>query len=269
MLLVRKTIIRPLLLVVTACACGSAQGPATAAVAPRIIIDLPDNISPASVWIRYVLDGPEGTGGKISRGGTLKAEPNSQHFIPAVFGDAPARYARVVIYAQGCKFATYDLDLGSGSDVTEHFQCVPLPTKTVHGFLNIKKTPSRTYSDKRLDVVGYLDGMWVCDFLPQQRRGATLIEAGSCLDSDIQLGTIGKTDPGSSGAFEITIPDFTRDPVFDRFAQNGKFGFIELALEDKNRERIVTTIKAADRPELGLNVQKDYSDPVQFVPVRP
>jgi hypothetical protein len=266
--LVHRTVVRPLLVIVAACTCGFAQEASTAAVAPRIIINLPGNIPPGAVWVRYALYGPEGSGGRISGGNTIKAEPNLGHYISAVFGGAPARNAKVVIYAPGCQFATYDLDLGNGADITQQFQCEPLPIKNVHGFLGPKEIPSNTYlTDNKLDVAGYLDGMWVCSFFLQQRRGASLIEGGSCLGSDIPLGIVGEINPARGGIFEMTIPDFTRDPAFERFVRDGRFDVIELALKEKKIGRILATIKADERPELGLNVQDDYRDPVIFTRV--
>ena len=52
------------------------------------------------------------------------------------------------------------------------------------------------------------------------------VEAGSCLGSAIPLGTVGQLDPARKGIFEMTIPDFTRDPVFGKFARQEKFGVI-------------------------------------------
>jgi hypothetical protein len=255
----------PLLVFVAACSCAFAQI-GTAALAPRIIINLPHNISPRVIWVRYALYGPVGSGGAISTGDTLEADSNFRHYISAVFGGAPARYAKVVVYAPGCNFATYDLDLASGSDVSEQFRCEPLGTKTVHGFINQKAIPSNTYlTDKKLDVVGYLDGMWVCSFLLQlPRTSQPHIEAGSCLGSDIPLGTVGEINPGRGGHFNMTIPDFTGDPVFDSFKRHGRFGVIELALKEKKIGRVLATIKTENGPELGINVQHDYRNPVIF-----
>jgi len=70
-----------------------------------------------------------------------------------------------VMYARGCQFATYDLDLGSGSYITEQFQREPLSTKTLHAFLSPNDIPSNThFAEKKIDVIGYLDGDWVCRF---------------------------------------------------------------------------------------------------------
>lgn len=235
--------------------------------APRIIINLPDSISPESVWIRYALYGPEGSGGRISTGGMAK--DGSGHLeIPALFDGVAAQKAKIVVYAPGCQFGIYDSDRISGSDISLRFQCEPLPTKMVHSFLAPTEIPSNTYlSEKKLDIAGYLDGNWACDFFLQHRLGSTVTEAGSCLGSDIPLGRIGEINPAYGGTFDITIPDFTRDPVFDRFANHGKFGVIELALKEKNIGHSLGTITANAAPELGLNIQTKYQDPVVFTRV--
>jgi hypothetical protein len=265
---VKRRVAYSLLVTVAAGVCGFTQEAGNAVLGPRIVINLPDNIPPEVVWVRYTLYGPEGSGGRISRGDTLKAESNSRHYISALFGGAPAQHAKVVIYASGCRFATYDLDVGSVSDITEQFQCDPLPTKTVHGFLRPDEIPTNIDpAEKKLDIAGYLDGGWVCDFFLQLRRESTIIEAGSCLGSDIPLGTLGELDLARKGIFEITIPDFTCDPVLGRFARQGEFGVIELALKEKRIGRSLGTIKADNSPKLGLNVQDKYLDPVIFTTV--
>lgn len=231
-----------------------------AVTAPRITIKLPDNVPADAVWVRYALYGREG--GRISRGDTL--EPTASHFeIFAVVGAAPAQEARVVLYAPGCQFAVFDINIDG--DVVGQFRCEALPTKTVHGYLDPKKIPSNTFSaDKKLDIDGYFTADWVCGLFLQPRRGAN-IGGGSCLGSGMRLGTIGQIDPAEGGKFNITIPDFTRDPVFHK---TGGFGVIQLSLNERKLGRPLATIKAADSPELGLNVQIEYPDPVVFTRIR-
>jgi len=262
---VRRRIAYPIFLIVAAYTAGFAQNPGTASIAPRITIYVPGHIPAEVVWMRYAMYGQEGSGARISQGEMLKAEPNFRHYISAVFGGAPARYAKIVIYAPGCQFAAYDLDLESGSDITEQFRCDSLPTRTVHGFMRPGKIPSNTYlAEKKLDIAAYEDGSWVCRFFFQPRPEATIIQVGSCLGSEIPLGTVGEIDPARGGNFEITIPDFTRDPVFDKFGEHGKFGVIDLALREKKIGRVLATIKPEDGPERGLNVQDEYRELLTF-----
>lgn len=206
--------------------------------------------------------------GKISSGEALRTESNSRHYITALYAGTAARHARLRIYAPGCQFAIYDLDLGSDFEITKQFQCNPLSTKTVHGFLHPDEVPSRidVAAEKKLDMAGYLDGNWVCEFFFQPWPEST-IEGRSFLGSDIPLGTVGQFDPAHNGIFEMTIPDFTRDPAFRRFTRQGKLDVIELALKEKKSGRSLGTIKADNGAELGLNVQDEYRDPVIFTTV--
>src|SRR5215469_7872125 len=250
----RSGIVFPLLVLVAVCTAGLAQSRSTTAIAPRIMIYPPGHIPPQVVWMRYAMYGPEGSG-RISQGETLRAEPNYRPYISAVFNGAPARYAKIVIYASGCQFAAYDFNLESGSDITEKFRCDSLPTRTVHGFLAPDKIPSNTYlAEKKLDIAAYEDGSWICRFFLQLRQEATTIQAGSCLGSDVPLGLVGEIDPARGGNFEITIPDFTRDPVFDKFGEQGKFGVIGLSLREKKIGHVLATIKPNDSPEHGLKI---------------
>ena len=239
-----------------------------AAAAPRILIELPDNLPSDAVWIRYLLSGPG------SRAAVAKREPNLRHYdIDAMIGGTPAQHAKIVVYAPGCQFKAYNIDLDGTSDISEHFECNSLPTKTVHGFLPPAQIPSSIFpAEKTLAISGELEPDWVCDFFLQQRRGAAVIMAGSCLGAGIPLGRVGDLDPANGGAFEITIPDFTGDPLFkgtDEIPRGGNFGVIELVIQDKRIGRVLGAIKPENAgPESGLNVQNEYPEPVKFTTVR-
>lgn len=261
---VHKAIVFPFLVVLAICTVGFAQSPRTTAIAPRITIYLPGDIPPQVVWMRYAMYGLEGSG-RISQGAILAADPNYRHYISAMFDGAPARYAKIVIYAPGCQFAAYDLDLESGSDIAEQFRCDSLPSRTVHGFLDPDKIPSNTFlAEKKLDIAAYQDGGWICRFFLESRREESTIQGGSCLGSEVPLGLVGEIDPARGGSFEVTIPDFTRDPVFDKFGEHGKFGVIGLFLREKKLERVLAVIKPNDGPERGLNIQDEYRKPLTF-----
>jgi hypothetical protein len=63
-----------------------------AATAPRIIVELPDNIPSDAVWIRYLLSGPRSTAAIVKR------EPNlRQYVIDARIGVEPAQHAHCAI----------------------------------------------------------------------------------------------------------------------------------------------------------------------------
>jgi hypothetical protein len=204
----------------------------------------------------------------------VKREPDLRRYvIDARIGVKPAQHAKIVVYAPGCQFKAYTIDFDAASDVSEHFQCDSLPSKTVHGFLPPAQIPSSIFpAEKTLVISGELEPEWVCDFFLQQRRGAAIIIAGSCLSAGIPLGKIGDLDPADGGAFEITIPDFTRDPLFNSTGEVprfGNFGVILLGLRDKKIGRIVGGIKPENAgPESGLDIENDYPNPVNFTTLR-
>jgi len=231
------------------------------AASPRILIKLPDNIPSESVWIRYALRGSGGTGAIVKR------EPNLRRYIiGAMVGDKAAREARIVVYAPGCQFKSYTIDLRAVSDILENFQCDSLPNKVVHGFLPPTEIPSGKFvGEKKLAISGELEPDWVCGFFLEQT-------GGSCLGASIPLGNIGDLDPAGAGNFEITIPDFTRDlqfkithdaPVFSNF------GEIIFVLRDKTSGRILGLMKPENAgPESGLNIESVYPNPVEFTMAR-
>jgi hypothetical protein len=266
---VRARIIGQLIVVIVANAFAFTQDVGTAAAAPRILIELPDNIPSDAVWIRYLLSGPGSSGAIV----TEKREPNlRQYVIDARIGVKPAQHAKIVVYAPGCQFKVYTIDLDGTSDVSAHFGCDSLPNKTVHGFLSPAQIPSSIFpAEKKLVISGELEPDWVCDFSLQQRRGAAIVMSGSCLSAGIPLGMVGELDPANGGAFEIVIPDFARDPQFKDAGdvpRLGNFGVIELGLRDRKIGRSLGGIKPENAgPEAGLNIQSEYPNPVKFTRV--
>lgn len=226
---------------------------------PRLVIKLPDNIAPDAVWIRYLVDR------EISGRKSPRLQVNSREFVILRVRNSEGKpeNVKVVMYSPGCEFKTFDLDLVGDADVEKQFQCDPLPTKTLRGFIPPGEPPHAIFwrVEKRLDIAGELEGDWICDFFLQTKQGGF---AGSCLTSPLSLGMIGIVDPDEQGKFEITIPDFTRDPIFTQWKND--FGIIEMGLRDKKVEMWLGAIKPKDststRP--GLAVQADYPDPIIF-----
>ena len=236
---------------------------------PHIVISLPDNIGSDSVTIWY------GLLGEGARVGPVKREPDvRQYTIDGYIGGQPAQYATVYVYAPGCEFKTYDFELRDASDVEQSFECVPLPTKIVSGFLPPAEMPATKFPPKELEVMGYLEANWMCSdvFNRNAVRSHNRIVGGSCFVPEIRLGSVGQFNRASGGQFEIRIPDFTKDPAFNDHAKTPTaldFGWIELALEDKHLERLLETIEAKglNSPKHGLIVQPEYPDPIIFTRV--
>jgi hypothetical protein len=204
-----QEIIGLLIVIVVASDCGFTQDAYTPA-APRILIELPDNIPSDAVWIRYLLSGPGNSGSAIA---ILKPEPSlRQYVINATFGDKPAAYAKIVVYARGCQFNTYTIEFDDASDVSKHFECDPLPGKIVHGFLPPAQIPygfprrRNLKSRGNLNLTGYVISCLNSDEIQtssEWARAWVRVFRWAALATSI-LG----------GAFDITTPDFTRDPLF-------------------------------------------------------
>jgi hypothetical protein len=261
---VRVRIFGALLAIAVASTCVPAQerNEPTPATWPRITVNIPDNLPADGVWIRYSLWGSGGGGGTIQNDGNRR-----QYVINAVVGGTPAEYSKIVVYVPGCEFKTFENNVGA-TDSAENFECVPLPRKVVHGFLQPSEIPSSIVTtEKKLAIAGEFDDSRLCDFLLARRLGSSLIIAGSCLGSPVPLGKVGELDPAKGGAFEVAIPDFASDQLF--MVNRGAFpanadGLIHLSLRDKTVDRELGGIKVRDRPAWGLEVQTDYPDPVQF-----
>jgi hypothetical protein len=173
---------------------------------------------------------------------------------------------KIVLYSPGCEFKVFDLNLVGDSDVEKRFQCDPLPVKKLHAFIPVIEIPRTLYSavDKRVDVVGELEAQWICSFFLQPR-------GGSCLGSGVPLGTLGTISPADGGKFEITIPDFSRDPEFKSSSQRqGDINVIEMLLRDLRVGVALGAIQPKDStsPIRGLKVQAEYPDPLVFTKLR-
>ena len=239
----------------------------TASPLPRILIELTGNIPSDAVWIRYILTGP-GSGGAV-----VRPEPNRKRYvIDARIEGEPAQHAKIVAYAPGCQFKTYTIDFDGAPDVSKRFECDPLPGKTIHGFLPPAQIPSSISAEKKLEISGELEPDWVCNFLLEQRHGTAIVRAGSCLSAPIPLGSVGELDPENGGAFEITLPDFARDPLLKGagdVSPFGNFGTIELVLRDSKIGRALRSIKPESAgPDSDLKIQSEYTNPVKFTTVR-
>jgi hypothetical protein len=120
------------------------------------------------------------------------------------------------------------------------------PGKIVHGFLPPAQIPSSISAEKKLENLksrGNLNLTGCVKFLLEQRRGTDIIRVGSCLGASISLGSVGDLD--LRWAFDITISDFTRDPLFKGPGDASgfsNFGLIEFVLRDKKIGRGLASI---------------------------
>jgi hypothetical protein len=253
-------IIAGLILILTiARTCAFAQITTAGAIKyPRIILKLPDNIASDTVTIWYFLMAQQG------KTGPIKPQRNvRQYIITGAIAGQPARSATLYVYTAGCQFKVYDFGFSSNSDVEQWFECVPLPQKTIRAFIAPKEIPLASFSQQTdLVISGKLEAIWICGDAFRRVGGG-----GSCGVPSIPLGKVATLNPIEGGNFELTIPDFTEDPVFRSNSFN--FGFLILSLKNERVECTVGAIVAngSNGSKRGLEIETDYPDPVVCAPI--
>jgi hypothetical protein len=222
----------------------------------RITLKLPDNIASDAVAIWYFLMAQQG------KTGLVKPQPNvRQYIITGAIAGQPARSATLYVYSPGCQFKVYDFALSAltdQSDVEQWFECVPLPQKNIHGFIAPTEIPRASFSRQtELVISAKLEANWICGDAFRRVGGG-----GSCGVPSILLGKVGTLNPIEGGNFELTIPDFTEDPVFRSNSSN--FGFLILSLENERVDCTVGAFVSTDSKgsERGLEIKTDYPDPL-------
>ena len=230
----------------------------------NVFIDLPQGIHSEDVFIRYKII-PEGGGG---HGGLVESKRGlGQYAVPVTlpFAGKP-QFANIIVYAPGCEFKIYLLDVTGQSDLKQAFKCDPLPTRRILAKISPSEIP-KNFIQKvdRLEIRAGLDANWTCDYLLRRRPDDKNSMMGSCLGASIPLGPVGVLDPANGGSFEIDIPDFSRDPTFQEFGTE-RYGQIFLVLDDRfGRRRAVLSRQGGTAPlDLGLKITKIYSEPVVF-----
>jgi len=217
----------------------------------RITLTWSDDVTPQVVIDEIACWGSKGYYG--GGGGGSYSGQTKQLVYDAPCGGHPVRHVKIAIYASGCKSQKFDLD-PKGSDVTKKLQCDPLPNVTIRGFVPPDEMP-RVLLDqgpvlRQLNIFGELETGWMSDFL---------LGASNRHVEHIKLGTIGVLDPAGNGEFEITLPDFSRDPSFSSYAASGRtYGIVKLTLGSFG------TLVPLDSLEPGIRIEGEYPYGVVF-----
>lgn len=228
---------------------------------PRATFTWPDDATPQIVIYEVAAWNSNGSCGGGSSGSY--SGQGKQVVVGALCGTGSVQHANLAIYASGCQSKRFYLDL-TGSVVSERLQCDPLPNKTLRGFIPPDQIPRVPLDQgpvlRQLEIFADLETGWMRDFLygPSEHN-----------EENISLKTVGVIDPARNGDFEITVPDFSRDPSFASYAASGRnYGLIKLRLYDANSGMNLGTIVPLDGLEPGLKVQPEYADTVVFKVVR-
>lgn len=224
------------------------QAPSNQETAPSVVVSLPPDLPSESVDIRYFLAGPFG-----GHGGFIKpqADRHSYELASSVDGVA-AKSIRIVVYASGCKFQTYNFDLAQPGNVEAHFVCEVLPKVVLSGQI-VGAPPLNDDAELRVHYLGF----WVKDFF-------------GIADGFVPEFPIATATPDANGRFYLEIPDFYHGLPASSLQRNAS---LELELRDRRTLNPILHDLRPQLPELrsrfgGLQIQSNYPSDLVFVAAR-
>lgn len=242
--------------VLVVCVSVAAQAPAHAR---RLIVNLPPGISTDQVWMQSTIHGD-------ARAAIKTSHPSGSQLVLPLENDA--HDGKLIVYVPSCKIQTYTLDLRGTADIVESFACDSLPQVTIHGFIPPQEIPHTIIAKNKFDIVGEFESGAMCEFLLTRHYGNTIIAAGVCQESPIEIGKVGELDPAGGGRFDITVPDFARDPFLTgrrEASTDTNPGTVGLTLHEQRLDRPSGVIvPVGDKVIEGLQVRNEYPNPVTF-----
>ncbi len=213
---------------------------------PHIIIALPADIPSEKIEIRYFLTGPFG-----GYGDSVNKQPNLHSYdITAGINGSAANNAKIVIYANGCSFVTFDIDIKNDSDLQESYVCRPLGT--IPFSAKITTTTAFKGKDVVVDVV-YMSN-FSTDFFHVRDGMVTVIP-------------VAQGHPDANGNFQILLPDLMKDPLASSMDfQHTGFRF---QLRDAHSGNILSFMTYKDAKSKNMNdalpLANAYPGTVNFV----
>jgi hypothetical protein len=231
---------RVLLMLVVAAGPGFAQIPSH-----YVAIDLPSEVSPENVFIRYILAGE-------AIGGFVQPRPGvSAYIISTTRGDRSAPGIKAVLYAPGCAIQTLDLPLSDSNNPRYSFVCRPLGSVGIAGRI---LQPERLTGHEVRVQARYI-ARWAQPFLG---LGDILVT--------IPVGDV--SDLSTDYRFHISVPDLARDPLA---GAPDHAGDIQIWAKDKTSGDDVAQLlpggSAAFRTRMGgLRIQREYPAETIFSP---
>jgi hypothetical protein len=162
------------------------QSPANSAT---VTISLPANIPSETVQIRYFLIGSFG-----GYGGYMEPKQElSAYEIEASKDGEPASSIKIIVYAAGCRFQTFDPDLSPLTASKQRFVCESLPQTRISG-----QIPDELMRGENAQLSVHYMAFWANTFFG--------IKDGMVPDFQLVTAT-----PDANGHFLLDIPDFSAD----------------------------------------------------------
>ncbi|HET9183195.1 MAG TPA: hypothetical protein VFP59_13745 [Candidatus Angelobacter sp.] len=185
---------------------------------PLFTISVAPPTSAKDVQLRYFLSDDAG----VRWSSTLAKANGDKIQISANTAERTPKTLKVLAYAPGCQFVTFSADDLGTSTRQGDFQCTKLPTTQLQGTV---PPPS---GQQQLEVEAMYVVKWASRFF-------------SVPGASISPLAIAKAPVESDGSFQMDVPDFTADPLWQSLTKNATLMFF---LEDKANGHRVAELKA-------------------------
>src|SRR5262249_24637842 len=207
-----------------------------------IVVDAPTLAKDVQVRYRFT-DELEGHQSSVA-----DSTDDSKIVIKTRFQEKSARSFKAIAYAPGCQFVTIDVgDLAASKRLAE-FQCHKLPTTQLTGRVNVSGFGGR---ELKVEVLYQID--WAGQFY-----GLHSVSVSPLF--------LTKADVGSDGSFDLEVPDFSADPIWQSLSHNSTLSFSISYMQDGARiamplqpSSLSTGAKlkvAATYPEIEFSIQR-------------
>jgi hypothetical protein len=210
---------------------------------PKVLINLPSDVRSETVHINYHMSGSFGGYGSF-----VKAEKDRHSYeIQAAVEGKPAKNIKIIAYIPSCEITTFDLAIENEKTIERYLECRTLPSQSITAKITLMPE-----SEKSLEVaVSYLAD-WDHPFF-------------GIMDGMVTMIPISTRVPDKVGEFRFEIPDFSRDPVVNRFSRREWGHFVFLLREVKTWNHVCLLAPVGSKsPAMGLEIQTSYPDVLEF-----
>jgi hypothetical protein len=209
-------------------------------------IRLPPEIRSEQVQAEYFLTGPFG-----GQGSFLKVEPERNvYLIGTSVNHQVAETLKVILYAPGCQIVTIAVPSLSGSEKGADVSCEDLPPITFNGRVELPEPLRSRHYEVEITYMAY----WAHDFF-------------GIADGAVTTFHLGRVTPDEGGAFQVLLPNFTKDAVTESFHRNAGLQFIAREHDTGNIVSFLVPTNEEWKNSRDLPLKAKYHTPVVFKPL--
>jgi hypothetical protein len=209
-------------------------------------IRLPSEIRSEQVQIRYSLTGPFGRSGDF-----LNPEPErNAYLIGTSVNHQAADTLKVILYTPGCQIVTIAIPSLSDSEKATDVSCEDLPTIPFNGKVELPEPLRRRPYEVEITYMAY----WAHGFF-------------GIADGVVTTFHLARVTPDECGAFQVPLPNFTKDAVTESFHRDAGLRFIARGRDTGNIVCLLAPANVQGKNMYDLPIKPKYQTEVIFKPV--